>query len=129
MANAKDDPIARFVLARILSQTAAHSHLRWDTLVDGEHACLPACLPQLPVGVASCLPACLPAGGGGGGGGEAPMPHYAASLPCPAGMCPLHLPLSPHLPRRAPANLQARRYRTAPTCTASPASSCGRWPA
>ncbi|EFN55618.1 hypothetical protein CHLNCDRAFT_52245 [Chlorella variabilis] len=35
VANAKDDPIARFVLARILSQTAAHSHLRWDTLVDG----------------------------------------------------------------------------------------------
>ena len=37
-AEAKDDPIARFVLARILSQTAAHSHLQWDTLVDGERA-------------------------------------------------------------------------------------------
>lgn len=35
-AEAKDDPIARFVLARILSQTAAHSHLQWDTLVEGE---------------------------------------------------------------------------------------------
>ncbi|PRW58056.1 mTERF domain-containing mitochondrial isoform A [Chlorella sorokiniana] len=34
-AQAKDDPVARFVLARILSQTAAHSHLEWDTLVDG----------------------------------------------------------------------------------------------
>ena len=33
---AKNDPIARFVLARILSQSAAHSHLQWDTLVDGE---------------------------------------------------------------------------------------------
>lgn len=34
-AEAKDDPIARFVLARILSQTAAHSHLQWDSLVEG----------------------------------------------------------------------------------------------
>jgi hypothetical protein len=36
VAQAKDDPLARFVLARILSQTAAHSHLQWDTLVEGE---------------------------------------------------------------------------------------------
>jgi hypothetical protein len=45
VAEAKSDPIARFVLARILSQTAAHSHLQWDSLVDGgPGACLPAWL-------------------------------------------------------------------------------------
>lgn len=41
-AEAKDDPIARFVLARILSQTAAHSHLQWDTLVEGARCALRA---------------------------------------------------------------------------------------
>lgn len=154
-AEAKDDPIARFVLARILSQTAAHSHLQWDTLVEGEvapaaHAAHDAHATYAAQSYAAhAAPAARAsrsrfrsAVGAACGAPRALAPHRPAPGGRPAVACGcghmvsragLQILLEKSGVRPATRNAllppppQARRCKTAQSCTASPASSCARW--
>lgn len=79
-AEAKDDPVARFVLARILSQTAAHSHLEWDTLVDGARApCMCLCVLLRVLKTRAV-------------GADAPLRRWRALLPSPRRRLTLRCP-------------------------------------